>query len=68
MKRVPWANILIYIICAVVVCQLILGVVHHPKPLSHLASRGMVSPSNDELLKNTIFFGVPAVFCFIMRM
>jgi hypothetical protein len=33
-----------------------------------LVSRGIVSPSNSELLHNTIAFVVPALFAFILRM
>ena len=34
----------------------------------HLSARGLVSPSDYELLHDTIGFAVPAVFCFILRM
>ncbi|KAE9367193.1 hypothetical protein N431DRAFT_418324 [Stipitochalara longipes BDJ] len=36
--------------------------------LHHLVSRGLVSPSNAELLHNTIAFGVPAVLAYLLRM
>jgi len=36
--------------------------------LHRLVSRGLVSPSNAELLHNTIAFGVPAVLAYLLRM
>jgi hypothetical protein len=33
-----------------------------------LAPRGIVSPTNDELLYNTIGFAIPAVIAFVLRM
>ena len=36
--------------------------------LHRLVSRGLVSPSNAELLHNTIAFGVPAVLAYVLRM
>jgi hypothetical protein len=37
-------------------------------PVSAIFSRGIVSPSNAELLNNSIGFGVPAFLCFLLRM
>jgi hypothetical protein len=37
-------------------------------PVSAIFSRGIVSPSNAELLHNSIGFGVPAFLCFLLRM
>jgi hypothetical protein len=37
-------------------------------PVSAVFSRGIVSPSNAELLHNSIGFGVPAFLCFLLRM
>jgi hypothetical protein len=37
-------------------------------PASAIFSRGIVSPSNAELLHNSIGFGVPAFLCFLLRM
>jgi hypothetical protein len=33
-----------------------------------IVSRGIVSPTNAELLHNTIAFGVPALIAFVLRM
>jgi hypothetical protein len=33
-----------------------------------LVPRGFVSPTNDELIHNTIAFGVPALIAFALRM
>jgi hypothetical protein len=37
-------------------------------PVSTVFSRGIVSPSNAELLHNSIGFGAPAFLCFLLRM
>jgi hypothetical protein len=43
-----------------------------PLPLHHdahhLVSRGLVSPTNAELIHNTIAFGIPALTAFALRM
>ena len=36
--------------------------------LHRLVSRGFASPSNAELMHNTIAFGVPAVLAYLLRM
>jgi hypothetical protein len=36
--------------------------------LHRLAARGLVSPSNAELIHNTIAFGAVAVFAYLLRM
>jgi hypothetical protein len=39
-----------------------------PSGLHRLISRGIVSPSNSELLHNTIAFAIPALISFTLRM